>query len=317
MKTNRIIQLAAGVLLLTACTSDFYKEYIDGRVPISLGYETLTAKEATRTAASTDLNDANIAAGRSVMVRISTNSGSSYDDYEYTTNATAGAMVAPSEKPYYPTSGTVKIVAYHPYDAGTTFAVAEDQTNNDSYNQSDLMFSDNLSSLAKTSETVNLQFTHKMAKLVVTATAGDGVSEIRTITLKNVKRQVSFNQTTGDVGEATAAETGSTNVVLFKDGSAATGTGAALIPAQTIEGDVIAIETDQGTAVYNVPAGKTFTANTKYTISVTVNRTAVGATNTITWGSSRLAPLRTWIRTGRRLATVCSLARTGASVPGS
>ena len=286
MKTNRIIQLAAGVLLFTACSSDFYKEYINGRVPISLGYETLTAKEATRTAAATNLNDANIAAGRSVMVRISTNSGSSYNDYEYTTNATAGAMVAPSEKPYYPTSGTVKIVAYHPYNAGTTFAVAEDQTNNDSYNQSDLMFSDNLSSLAKTSETVNLQFTHKMAKLVVTATAGDGVSEIRTITLKNVKRQVSFNQTTGDVGEATAAETGSTNVVLFKDGSAATGTGAALIPAQTIEGDVIAIETDQGTAVYNVPAGKAFNANTKYTISVTVNRTAVGATNTITWGSS-------------------------------
>ena len=280
MKTNRIIQLAAGVLLLTACSSEIYEEYVNGRTPINLGYEVLTAQEATRTAAATNLNDANIAAGRAVKVCVSTDGGTSYTGYDYTTVA-GGSMTAPSNKPYYPAEGTVKIVAYHPVDAGSTFTVAADQTSDDNYNKSDLMFSNNITNQAKTSDPVTLQFTHKMAKLVVTATAGEDVSEIRAITLKQVKRQVSFDQTTGDVGEAEVV--GSTDVVLFKDGTATTGEGAALIPAQTITGDVIEVVTDLGTATYNVPAGKAFAANTKYTIGITVNRTAVGAINCITW----------------------------------
>ena len=285
MKTNRIIQLAAGVLLLTACTSDFYEEYVNGRVPVSLGYEVLTAEESTRTAASTDLNDANIASGDNITVKIKNNGAdaSAYTSYTYTAGA-SGAMTPPSPKPYYPTGSTnIDILAYYPANAASNFDVSADQTTDANYKTSDLMVA-TVTNQAKTTSTVALAFQHKMAKLVVTATKDDGVNTIQTITLKNVKRRVTFTNTTGEVGTATSIS--GTDVVLFKDGSAATGTGAALIPAQTIEGDVLEIVTDQGTAVYNVPTGKAFSANTKYTISVTVNRTAVGATNTITWGSS-------------------------------
>ena len=284
MNTSKILSMAAGLMLLSACNSDELDEFA-GRIPINLGYETLTVEEATRTAVTTDLNDANIASGRIVKVRISTNSGSSYTDYDYTT-AASGSMTPPSPKPYYPTSGSVKIVAYHPSTASTTFTVESDQTNETNYHNSDLMFSNNITAQEKTTSTVNLQFTHKMAKLVVTANKGDGVNGIKTITLKQVKRQVSFDQTTGTVGTATT--TGSTDVTLFKDGSNTTtsGAGAALIPTQTITGALLEIDTDQGTATYSVASpGKTFNANTKYTVTVTVNRTAVGITNSITWGS--------------------------------
>ena len=286
MKTNRIIQLAAGVLLLTACTSDFYEEYVNGRVPVSLGYEVLTAEESTRTAASTTLNDATIASGDNITVKIKNNGAdaSAYTSYTYTAGA-SGAMTPPSPKPYYPTGSTnIDILAYYPSTAGNSsnFDVQADQTTDANYKTSDLMVA-TVTNQAKTTSTVALAFQHKMAKLVVTATKSDGVNTIQTITLKNVKRRVTFTNTTGEVGTATSIS--GTDVVLFKDGSAATGTGAALIPAQTITGDVLEIVTDQGTAVYNVPAGKAFAANTKYTITVTVNRTAVGAVNSIVWGS--------------------------------
>ena len=285
MKTNRIIQLAAGVLLLTACTSDFYEEYVNGRVPVNLGYEVLTAEESTRTAASTTLNDANIASGDAITVKIKdyNTAVGNYTNYTYTAGD-GGAMTPPSPKPYYPTGSTnIDILAYYPANAASNFDVAADQTTDDNYKASDLMVA-TVTNQAKTTSTVALAFQHKMAKLVVTATKGDGVNTIQTITLKNVKRRVIFTNTTGEVGTATSIS--GTDVTLFKSGTGTSGTGAALIPAQTIEGNVIEIVTDQGTAVYNVPAGKTFTANTKYTITVTVNRTAVGAVNSITWGSS-------------------------------
>ena len=286
MKTNRIIQLAAGVLLLTACTSDFYEEYVNGRVPVNLGYEVLTAEESTRTAASTTLNDANIASGDNITVKIKdyNTAVGNYVSYNYTAGA-SGAMTPPSPKPYYPTGSTnIDILAYYPANAASNFDVSADQTSDANYKASDLMVA-TVTNQAKTTSTVALAFQHKMAKLVVTATKGDGVNTIQTITLKNVKRRVTFTNTSGAVGSATTIS-GSTDVTLFKSGTGTSGTGAALIPAQTIEGDVIEIVTDQGTATYNVPAGKAFAANTKYTISVTVNRTAVGAVNSITWGSS-------------------------------
>ena len=272
-------------MLLTACTSDFYEEYVNGRVPVNLGYEVLTAEESTRTAATTTLNDANIASGDAITVKIKdyNTAVGNYTNYTYTAGA-SGAMTPPSPKPYYPTGSTnIDILAYYPANAASNFDVAADQTTNDSYKASDLMVA-TVTNQARTTSTVALAFQHKMAKLVVTATKGDGVNTIQTITLKNVKRRVTFDQASGAVGSATTIS-GSTDVILFKSGTGTSGTGAALIPAQTIEGDVLEIVTDQGTAVYNVPAGKAFAANTKYTISVTVNRTAVGATNAITWGS--------------------------------
>ena len=313
MKTNRIIQLAAGVLLLTACTSDFYEEYVNGRVPVSLGYEVLTAEESTRTAASTTLNDANIASGDAITVKIKNNGAatSAYTSYTYTAGD-GGAMNPPSPKPYYPTGSTnIDILAYYPANAASNFDVAADQTTDPNYKASDLMVA-TVTNQARTTSTVELAFQHKMAKLVVTATAGEGVNTIQTITLKNVKRRVTFTNTSGEVGTATSIS--GTDVILFKSGTGTSGTGAALIPAQTITGDVLEIVTDQGTAIYNVPAGKTFNANTKYTISVTVNRTAVGATNAITWGSGENVTINPASTTQELSITIADPTYTGSAL---
>ena len=290
MKTSKILCMAAGLMLLSACNSDELDEFA-GRIPINLGYETLTVEEATRTAASTTINDSYITSGDNVMVKIKNYSTAvgNYVPYTYQAGA-SGTMTPPSPKPYYPTGSTnIDILAYYPSTAGksSNFDVNADQTSDTNYKASDLMVATKTNQ-AKTTSTVSLAFQHKMAKLVVTATKGDGVNGIKTITLKNVKRRVSFTNTSGDVGSAQTIS-GATDVIVFKGGSDtnASGIGAALIPAQTITGNILEIETDQGTATYSVASpGKTFNANTKYTVSVTVNRTAVGITNTISWGNS-------------------------------
>ena len=281
MKANKIFY-AVGLLALTACSADTDLSELSDRVPINLGYTTLTANE-TRTAAATDLNDATIATGGSVTVKIKNNGAdvSTYASYTYTT-ASGGAMTAPTPPPYYPTGLTnIDILAYYPANAAETFQVNADQTSDATYEASDLMVA-TVTNQAKTTDAVVLAFGHKMAKIVVTATKGDGVNTIQTITLKNVKRQVTFTPTTGAVGDATAI-TG-TDVTVFKEGSSTSGSGAAVIPAQTITGALLEIVTDQGTATYDVgTTGKAFAAGSKYTMNITVNKPAVGVTNSVSW----------------------------------
>ena len=100
MKKERIITLAASLMLLTACSEYTGEDTPDGRIPVNLGYTTLTAEEATRTAAATNINDANIATGDKITVQIKNNgaAASTYASYTYTA-AAAGVMTPPSTKP--------------------------------------------------------------------------------------------------------------------------------------------------------------------------------------------------------------------------
>ena len=128
---------------------------------------------------------------------------------------------------------------------------------------------------AKQAAPVNLAFSHKMAKLNVNITAGQGVSSINSLSVLNVKPTVSFDQATGAVGSASGD---ATSIAMSNNG-------AVIIPAQTIDGGLLSIVTDQGTATYSV-ASKEFAAGQLYTINITVNLRAVGTTTQITGWTS-------------------------------
>ncbi|MBO4565227.1 MAG: fimbrillin family protein [Bacteroidaceae bacterium] len=273
MKTNKLIFAAAALMALAACSSDAeLDEQMGQRVPVKLSYSNV---DATETRAEQDLNQGNFATGENVMVRISNTGANAWTDYTFTT-AAEGAMTAPATPPYYP-AGTqnIDIVAYYPATAGTTFSVATDQTADASYKASDLMFASKTNQ-AKQAEAVNLSFEHKMVKLCVNITNGQGVTSITSVSIQNVKPTVSFNQATGAVGEATGTATS----------IAVSNNGAAVIPAQTINGDLLSIVTDKGTATYSV-ANKAFEAGRLYTLNITVNLRAVGLTTAITGWTSQ------------------------------
>ena len=272
MKTNKLIFAAAALMALAACSSDAeLDEQMGQRVPVKLSYSNV---DATETRAEQDLNQGNFATGENVKVRISNTGTNAWTDYTFTT-AAEGAMTAPATPPYYP-AGTqnIDIVAYYPATAGASFSVATDQTANASYKASDLMFASKTNQ-AKQAEAVNLSFEHKMAKLCVNITNGQGVTSITSVSIQNVKPTVSFNQATGAVGEATGTATS----------IAVSNNGAAVIPAQTINGDLLSIVTDKGTATYSV-SNKAFAAGRLYTLNITVNLRAVGMTTAITGWTS-------------------------------
>ena len=266
MKTNKLLFAAIALMALVACSSDD-KDDIEQRVPVRLTYNNVDAAE---TRAATNLNQGTFATGESVMVRISNTSADTWTDYTFTTGD-AGAMTAPDPAPYYPAgSQNIDIVAYYPATAGETFTVAADQTADADYKASDLMFA-SVTNQAKQAEAVNLAFSHKMAKLCVNVAAGQGVGSITSVSIMNVKPTVTFNQATGAVGEATGT---ATTIAMSNQG-------AAVIPAQTINGNLLSIVTDKGTATYSV-SNKSFAAGRLYTLNITVNLRAVGTTTNIT-----------------------------------
>lgn len=269
MNNKRFI-LAAAAVVLAACSQEVLEPAVE-QVPVSLTYSTVDAVESK---AAQNLNEGTFASGESVLVRVSNTGTGSWTDYTFTTGD-AGAMTPPNPGPYYPAgSQNIDIVAYYPATAGTSFTVATDQTADASYKASDLMFA-SVTNQAKQAATVNLAFSHKMAKLNVNITPGQGVTSISSLSVLNVKPTVSFNQATGEVGSASGD---ATTIAMSNNG-------AAVIPAQTIDGGLLSIVTDKGTATYSV-ASKEFAAGQLYTINITVNLRAVGTTTAITGWTS-------------------------------
>jgi hypothetical protein len=269
MNNKRFI-FAAAAVVLAACSQEVIEPAVE-QVPVKLAYTTVDAVESK---AAQNLNEGTFASGENVTVRVSNTGENTWTDYTFTTGD-AGAMTAPNPGPYYPAgSQNIDIVAYYPATAGTSFTVAADQTDDADYKASDLMFA-SVSNQAKQVAPVNLAFTHKMAKLNVNITAGQGVSRITSLSVLNVKPTVLFDQTTGAVGEASGT---ATSIALSNNG-------AVIIPAQTINGGLLSIVTDQGTATYSV-ASKEFAAGQLYTINITVNLRAVGTTTAITGWTS-------------------------------
>ena len=279
MKMKNILTLALLPMMaamLTACSSDDAQQ-ASVRVPISLSATTLTATE-TRANADTALNKTYLENGQAVRVRVRNTGVGSFTDYTYTAEAN-GVLTAPATPPFYPIDNThVDIVAYSPSFASSTFTILNDQTNNDNYLASDLVFA-SVSNQEKTIATVPLQFEHKMAKVVVEALANtaSGVTTINSITLHRVRPSVTFDTSTGAVGSADGSIV---SVKLVKNGNEGAAYGAAAIPAQTISGDLLTIETNLGTATYAVDS-KAFTAGKVYKMRITVTNEQVNSVTQI------------------------------------
>ena len=291
MKRNSFLYAIAGIAVwgLASCSSsdDMHPEQTDGRVPVELTNNIIGAV----TRAATTLNESALTTG-DITVRTSKAYATAYT---YTAGA-EGAMTSTAPA-YYPAGGaSIDIVAYSPANAndGTseTFTVSADQSSDDAYIASDLLWA-KAENKNSASGAVNIAFAHKMAKIIVNVTAGNGISTIQSITLKNIKRQCTFDYASGAVSDV-AEVSGATDVAVTTGGTTASSMGAACIPAQDLIGDFIEITTDKGTATYRLSSAKPVSAGNYYTINLTLNLAAVGTTNTIEawsdYGSVNILP---------------------------
>ena len=291
MKRNSFLYAIAGIAVwgLASCSSsdNMHPEQTDGRVPVELTNNIIGAV----TRAATTLNESALTTG-DITVRTSEAYATAYT---YTAGA-EGAMTSTAPA-YYPAGGaSIDIVAYSPANAndGTseTFTVSADQSSDDAYIASDLLWA-KAENKNSASGAVNIAFAHKMAKIIVNVTAGNGISTIQSITLKNIKRQCTFDYASGAVSDV-AEVSGATDVAVTTGGTTASSMGAACIPAQDLLGDFIEITTDKGTATYRLSSAKPVSAGNYYTINLTLNLAAVGTTNTIEawsdYGSVNILP---------------------------
>ena len=265
-------------LLLAACSSEGgagdVAPVLDTSAPVALQQGIM----ALQTRAAINLNESYVAAGEDILVKMTDSETLTTTDYVYTAGE-SGAMTIKEGTPaaYYPNEGTVSLAAWYPATVTETFEVLADQTADADYMASDLMFA--AATGDKTVELVNLLFQHKMVKLNVRVTLGADISGITAIVLKNIQRGVTVDLLTGAVTTLPiSAEHPAGDINLTNDG-------AVLFPAQTIDGELLEIVTPEGSAYY-VVHGKVFQSGRQYTLTTTLNRTALGLYNVIRdWGT--------------------------------
>ena len=323
MRKTAFIYLPILATMLTGCMVEVIdtspkKEDIGltaGPVPISLTTAVEVQQEGnddgsktgTRTT-STALQSTQFAQGEQIYVYFPTNvTVGTTTSESYTTYTTDGSgHTTPTTQPYMNSNiQEAHIHAYYPSSHSqnaTTFSVQTDQTSNDNYKASDLMYAKTtVTKTAAATVTGALTFSHRMAKIIVTATAdtGKGVSAVTKVRIIGGYRTATIStplsctmKTDGDFSNQLST---SSAITLYDNSTGAASVSCAgLIPPQTIaegtaflEVTVITAGDLTGTATYSIPAGgKTLATGNAYTCTLSVNLAAIGVTTEIgSWGN--------------------------------
>jgi len=266
--------LLSAAVLLTACTEDM----LDGRrgeVPITLTTTVLESHGPMVTRAGVDVQSTQLPSGTTFAAEF-TGSDVTVNSATYTADGQGGATTA--TQPYFTLSGTsTTVYAYCPSKPSGTFSVAADQSSDADYRASDLLYA--TATICKLG-TTNLPFAHKMAKIIVNATVGEGIGSITGVYLIGGCRTVNITDTTTcTLGDELSDAVSTSSPIIMWTGSQTTGTlsCAALLPPQTVtSSDFLKITTNQGDVIYNLDS-KAFASGQTYTINTTVDAAAVDA----------------------------------------
>ena len=285
---KKLFLYAAGVLLMAACSSND----VDTSEPNVLGEIQLYTEVSQLTRAANgavdNLQDTQFTADTTISVQVTDNAASDpvvvYPLATYKADGNGGLS---TETPlYFPPSGSsVNIYAFHPAGAPENFSVKTDQSTTKNYVDSDLMWA-SLSGITKTStaDERRLQFTHKLSKVIVSLVKGSGVTDdeinAATISLGTVVYKGTFTASTGTFVAADGNEASNTSTITIAT-NAGTSQHAAIIVPQDVTGKLLTIAMGGGTQSYTFPE-TTFAAGKKYTYVVTVNKTGLNVTTTIT-----------------------------------
>ena len=214
MKKSIFYTMFAGIsLIAVSCSNEVQPVAEEELVPIQIAASVngLQLDEETEiTRASFNMQDDYLAVGQIVNVFIEEivpengtmagNYGTDAVKFKVTgvgsTDNVYGMRPTSLSYPYYPTNNNhIKLFGFYPEEvtrSTTTFTVKTDQSGDENYRKSDLMYSNNVTDQAKTVNAVKMQFKHKLAKIALTLTYGGGTAEEKArldntkVTLHNV-----------------------------------------------------------------------------------------------------------------------------------
>lgn len=280
--------LAQPLLLLTSCTAD-EQDGSTSLTPIALT-ATMAVEDDGTTRAGTAIQSTQFAQGETFYAYFPSNvtvgSTTSASHTTFTTSNGNGAT-SPATTPYMNAGqSSATVHAYYPSTVTNTtssFSVQTAQNTDANYKSSDLMYATGTVTKSGSSATGSLTFTHKMAKILVTANIGAGVTNIQSIKIVGGYRTINISTPLScTLGTSLSNANSSTNIIMWSGTSTNTVNCAALIPPQTISGNFLQIVTDKGTATYSLASSKSFAFGSSYQMTITVNAAAVGTTVAIT-----------------------------------
>ena len=282
MKTKYFL-LAAAAVVFAACSnneSDNLVQHFDNVIRLSSSLGT--------TRAANNLLETNFAAGTKVKVQVTdkaTSGAISYDAVDYTVGVSGVLDPGTGNEQYYPASGSsVDIYAYYPSDATADFSVGTDQSGDNAYKTSDLMYA-SITGITKTStdEQRKLTFNHLLSKIVVTLAKGTGMTDdeinAATVTLKDVINKGTFTASNGTFTAAANEAANKGNIVIASN--AGTTARAAIVVPQSVAGKTLEIAIGGNTKEYSIPAETTFSAGKVYSYTVTLAKTGITVTSSI------------------------------------
>lgn len=176
----------------------------------------------------------------------------------------------------WPSKGSVTLYAYAPYQTGwiynsaNEFAVAKDQSTDAGYLASDLVYGVPTSNpVAQTADAVVLKFKHQMArlKIVIQNESDIDISNAKVL-VSNTKIAMTFNPSTGAIGEATGDVADITALATLGTSTAAY---VALVPQTVAAGTVLVqLVSDEKTFQVRLANAVTFVSGKSYTLIVRI-----------------------------------------------
>lgn len=299
----------AAAALMTGCTADGLTNTALDEVPVNLTVAVQT-DHATR-AATNVLSGGQFGSGEAFYAYFPTGvrigGATSACGSAFITDG-SGATTPVTQPFFNATATSADICAYYPYVEGTqvtnsttSFSVELDQSSETGYKKSDLMVA--TATVLKASPTASLTFKHKMSKIMVNITLGEGISAVTGVNIVGGSKTIAIvNPTTtddasapflGSVSSDAADQLSASSYIALYSGNYTSKTAplacAGLIPPQTIGADVstvfLQVVTAEGTANYSV-SNKVFTSGLSYTYHITITAASIGlSTGVNSWNS--------------------------------
>ena len=277
-----VLTLLAGSLSLTSCQNDEETMQTDARVALQVTSGIQTRAYDDQWEEKDDIGIFGFTQGDAPT--------QAYSNVRYVTRSGDGAFTPDGTTIYLPTDGSsLDFVAYYPHTTDLENGIYTV----DVENQSDLSTIDLMAAGTQTADrsknTVAFNFEHKLSKIVLTFKPGDGMalSELTgmKVQLTNQQTLATFNVTQPD-GEVVVGTNTPATLTLNTDADGTSSEGIVL-PSANFDGMTLHLELSDGSSFFNWDLNNSqnadkFEAGKKYVYDITVNRSGLGVTATIT-----------------------------------
>ncbi|MDH6304390.1 hypothetical protein M2459_001123 [Parabacteroides sp. PF5-5] len=262
MKTKHIATLALAALALTAC-----EKTPDN--PLPEGRTALAVTAGINTKATNDSWHKGDAIGIFALAAGTADVAEGVANFKYINASADGTQgnFSPADQSntaYYPDNGDkLDVLAYYPHMQTSDGQLGINVTNQSSLPAIDLMTADKVTGKSKDAPDVALSFTHRLTKVNLNLTAGNGLGEIdlsgAKITIKGTPGSAVYDL----LGQLFASYGEATDIV-------ATGPTAILIPTAAGSDVVFIIEVDGKTFVIPLPQGIALVSGEEVTLTITL-----------------------------------------------